>query len=86
MPNHVKEIEFADVKNTFEFYQDDLVSNHFLVLESEFEMWRKRPDNNFPCIIGGVLKSTYGQRDFYQNIYRLLAIFATLPISVPTSE
>lgn len=90
MPNHVKEIEFADVKNTFEFYQDDLVSNDFVVLESEFEMWRnmwrKRPDHNLPSTIGEVLKSTYDQRDFYPNIYRLLTIFATLPISVATSE
>jgi hypothetical protein len=86
MPAHVKKIEFANVKNTLEFYKEDLVSDKFLVLESEFELWRKRADNNFPCTIGEVLKSTYGQRDFYLNIYRLLTIFTTLPVSVATPE
>ena len=86
MPNHVKEVELADVTSTFEFYLDDLVSNEFLVRKSEFEMWRKRPDNNFSSTIDEVLRSTYRQRGFYTNIYRLLTIFATLPFSVATSE
>jgi hypothetical protein len=90
MPNTVKEIEFADVKETFEFYREDLISDNFLVLESEFEMWRnmwrKRIDTNLPSTISEVLKSTYSLRDFYPNIYRLIAIFATLPVSVATAE
>ncbi|CAF3169519.1 unnamed protein product [Rotaria sp. Silwood2] len=58
--------------------------------EIEFEiwrnMWRKRNDHDLPCTIGQVLKSTYTQRVFYPNIYRLLTIFATLPVSIATPE
>ncbi|CAF4698541.1 unnamed protein product [Rotaria sp. Silwood1] len=90
MPVHVKEVDFADMKDTFEFYKEDLLSDNFVVLESEFEMWRnmwrKRNDHDLPCTIGQVLKSTYTQRDFYPNIYRLLTIFATLPVSIATPE
>jgi hypothetical protein len=49
---------YADMKDTFEFYKEDLVSDNFLVLESEFGMWRKRTDNNLPSTIDEVLKST----------------------------
>ena len=74
MPLHVKEVEFADMKDTVEFYEKDLLSENFVLLESEFEMWRKRNDHDLPCTIGQILKSTYTQRDFYPNIYRLLTI------------
>ena len=83
---HVKEVEFIDMKDTFEFYKEDLLSDNFFLLESEFEMWRKRNDHDLPCTIGQALKSTYAQRDFYPNIYRLLTIFATLPVSIVTPE
>ncbi|CAF3169504.1 unnamed protein product [Rotaria sp. Silwood2] len=90
MPLHVKGVEFADMKDTFEFYKEDLLSDNFFVLESEFEMWRnmwqKHNDHDLPCTIRQVLKSTYAQREFYPNIYRLLTIFATLPVSIATSE
>ena len=90
MPLHVKEVEFADMKNMFEFYKEDLLSDNFVLLESEFEMWRnmwrKRDGHDLPCTIGQVLKSTYAQRDFYPNIYCLLTIFATLPVSIATPE
>ena len=61
MPLHVKEVEFADTKNTFEFYKEDLLSDNFVLLENEFEMWRKRNGHDLPCTIGQVLKSTYAQ-------------------------
>ena len=87
---HVKKVEFADMKDTFEFYKEDLLSDNFVLLESEFEMWRnmwrKCNGHDLPCTIGQVLKSTYTQRDFYPNIYRLLTIFATLPVSIATPE
>ena len=90
MPLHVKEVEFADMKDTFEFYNEDLLLDNFVLLESEFEiwqnMWRKRDGHDLPCTTGQVLKSTYAQRDFYPNIYRLLTIVATLPVSIATSE
>ena len=40
MPLPVKEVEFADMKDTFEFYKEGLLSNNFVLLEGEFEMWR----------------------------------------------
>ena len=40
IPLHVKEVEFADMKDTFEFYKEDLLSDNFALLESEFEMRR----------------------------------------------
>ena len=90
MPLHVKEVEFADMKDTFEFYKEDLLSDNFVLLESEFEVWRntwrKRNGRDLPCTIGQVLKSTYAQRDVYPNIYRLLTIFATLPVSIAPPE
>ena len=90
MPNNVTTAEFTDLKETFEFYKDDLRSDSFLVLESEFELWRnswrKRMNENLPLTVDHLLKEMRGHRDFYPNVYQLLTLFATLPVSVATAE
>ena len=90
MPIHVTTVNFTDLKDTFEFYKEDLLSDNLLVHESEFELWRnswrKRVDANLPLTIDQLLKEMRGYRDFYPNTYRLFIIFATLPVSVATAE
>ncbi|CAF3018270.1 unnamed protein product [Rotaria sp. Silwood2] len=90
IPLHVVSTKFNELKEVIEFYLDDLPSNDMIVIETEIDLWRSywssRSEHDRPTTIEQALKWTHDMRAFYPNIWRLLELFAVLPVTVANAE
>jgi hAT family C-terminal dimerisation region len=90
VPRQVSSTKFEELKEVIEFYVDDLPSNDLIVIEAEFDRWRSfwgsQPEPERPATIEQTLEMVYDKRLFYPNIWRLLELFAILPVSVASAE
>jgi hypothetical protein len=90
IPLHVISTKFDELKEVIEFYFNDLPSNNLIVIEAEFDRWRSfwcsRSEHERPSTIEQTLISIHDKRLFYPNIWRLLELFAILPVSVASAE
>ena len=78
-------LEKDEFISLIDFYNDDLVDNNKDILISELKLWQrkilaldKQPKNAMDALIIC--------NDMYPNIYKLLQILATLPVSTASSE
>lgn len=79
---------FEDFRNTLEFYQDLLPDDSNILLKAEFDRWQakwakietaNRPSNAIDALIEC-------NEAFFPNIFTLLKIFSTIPVSTATAE
>jgi hAT family C-terminal dimerisation region len=88
LPNG-KEAPTANATKDFcrlcEFYERDLQSTNPAILNAEFNLWYKKFETITPCknVIDAI---SLCDKEIYPNIYNLLKIFATLPVTTCVSE
>ncbi|XP_060859153.1 52 kDa repressor of the inhibitor of the protein kinase-like [Metopolophium dirhodum] len=78
-------LEKDEFISLIDFYNDDLADNNKDILVSELKLWRrkilaldKQPTNAMDALVIC--------NNMYPNIYKLLQILATLPVSTASSE
>ena len=82
-------LNFPAVKNSFDFYIEDLPYDDIIVLDAEFELWQRHwraHSHNHVTNVVDVLKILGPQHIFFPNIVQLLELYATLPVSVVRVE
>lgn len=89
LPWNVQNSTFSDVKPVFDFYRDSgHISSSISTFESEYEMWKERCKRfdlgeKEPTLVKAL---QFCSEVSFPETYKLLKIFATIPVTSATAE
>lgn len=88
LPKHASKGNFESVQPAFQFYIQDMQTAHIPALRGEWEMWKKKWEataaEEMPRYATDALQKCDGS--LFPNVYTLLKLLATLPVTTATAE
>ncbi|CAI6373212.1 unnamed protein product [Macrosiphum euphorbiae] len=68
------------------YYQDDLENGNHAILMAEYKLWQRCLKNLKEEPTNALQALSFCNNEIYPNIYKLLQILATLPVSTSSNE